>query len=172
MDPTFIKPFIASIQNVFSTMMQLQVTVKEPFVKRDDNPSNDVSGIIGMSGDVQGVVVLSFPQKTAENIVALFAGQQMKLGTPDFADAVGELVNMVSGGAKAMFKDKKVSISCPSVIVGSNHHIARQSDIPCIVIPCGTDCGDLFIEVAIKPATAATANKVATATAAKQPANA
>lgn len=170
MDPMYIKPFIASIQNVFSTMMQLQVTVKEPFVKKDDNPNHDVSGIIGMSGDVQGSVVLAFPQKTAENVVALFAGSPMQLGTPDFADAVGELVNMVSGGAKAMFKDKKVAISCPSVIIGGNHHVARQSDIPCVVIPCGTDCGDLYIEVMIKPSPVAAPAKTGAATA--QPAKA
>jgi chemotaxis protein CheX len=151
MDPAFIKPFVASIQNVFSTMMQLQVTVQEPYLKKSDRPNHDVSGIIGMSGDVVGSVVLSFPQRTAENVVALFSGQKLALGTPDFADAIGELVNMVSGNAKALFKDKKVSISCPSVIVGANHHVARQSDIPCIVIPCATDCGDVHIEVAIKP---------------------
>jgi len=165
MDPMFIKPFIASIQNVFSTMMQLQVTVKEPFVKKDSNPCHDVSGIIGMSGDVQGSVILSFPQKTAENVVALFAGCPMQLGTPDFADAIGELVNMVSGGAKAMFKDKRVSISCPSVIIGGNHHVARQSDIPCVVIPCTTDCGDVYIEVMIKPASVSSPAKTVAATA-------
>lgn len=154
MDPAYIKPFIASIQNVFSTMMQLPVSVKEPFLKTDDSPVHDISGIIGMSGDVMGSVVLSFPQATGENCVALFCGQKLQMGTPDFADAIGELVNMVSGGAKALFKDKKASISCPSVIIGGNHRVARQSDIPCIVIPCSTDCGELYIEVAIKPAAA------------------
>jgi chemotaxis protein CheX len=150
MDPMYIKPFIASIQNVFSTMMQLQVTVKEPFVKKDDNPNHDVSGIIGMSGDVQGSVVLAFPQKTAENVVALFAGSPMQLGTPDFADAVGELVNMVSGGAKASFTGKKVSISCPSVVVGPGHKVAKQTDAPTVVIPCATDCGEVAIEITIQ----------------------
>lgn len=155
MDPAYIKPFIASIQNVFSTMMQLPVSIGEPYVKTTDEGNQDVSGIIGMSGDVSGSVVLSFPQKTAENVVALLTGQKMELGTPDFADAVGELVNMVSGGAKAMFKDKKASISCPSVVVGAGHRVARQSDVACIVIPCTTDCGPLAIEIAIRANAAA-----------------
>lgn len=152
MEAKFIKPFVASIQNVFATMLQLSVTVQPPYIKDDNRPRHDVSGIIGMSGDVTGSVVLSFPQATAENVVALFCGQKYPMGSPDFADAIGELVNMVTGGAKAAFKDAKCSISCPSVIVGGNHTVARQTDIPCVVIPCTTDSGDLFIEVSIKAA--------------------
>jgi chemotaxis protein CheX len=160
MDAAYIRPFIASIQNVFSTMMQLPVQVKEPRIKAGSAGEYDISGIIGMSGDVVGSVVLSFPNDTAQRVVALFCGQPLAIGTPDFADAIGELVNMVSGGAKGMFTGKKVSISCPSVVVGSKHHIARQSDTPCIVIPCSTDCGELVIEIAIKE-TSATPTKPA-----------
>ena len=150
MDATYIRPFISSIQNVFSTMLQLPVTVGEPRLKRGEERENDVSGIIGMSGDVTGNVVLSFRQDTAEAVVALFCGQKLALSSPDFADAIGELVNMVSGGAKALFKDRKVSISCPSVVIGPNHQVQRPSDIPCVVIPCTTDCGEVRIEVSIK----------------------
>ncbi len=165
MDPSFIKPFIASIKNVFSTMLQLPVTIGDPRIKADSGNSFDVSGIIGMSGDVMGTVVLSFPSDSAERIVTLFCGQKLDANTPDFADAVGELVNMVSGGAKAMFAGKRVSISCPSVVVGKHHHIARQSDIPTICVPCSTDCGELIIELSIRDNTAANA---ATASAAAQ----
>lgn len=157
MDPSYIKPFIQSIQNVFSTMLQLPVTVNAPRIKESTATSFDVSGIIGMSGDAVGSVVLSFPKDTAERVVSLFCGQQLQVGTPDFADAVGELVNMVSGGAKALFPNKKVSISCPSVVIGAGHSIARQSDTPCIVIPCTTDCGDLVIELAIQDRSGAAA---------------
>jgi chemotaxis protein CheX len=166
MDPAYITPFISSIQNVFSTMLQLVVTIGEPRLKSDSSTSYDVSGIIGMSGEVQGSVVLSFPSDTAAAIVSLFTGTQLAPGHPDFADAIGELVNMVSGGAKGQFSGKKVSISCPSVVVGQHHHIARQKEVPCVVIPCTTDCGELAIEVAIrdtKSAPAATAAAGATA---------
>lgn len=151
MDPAYIKPFIASIQNVFATMLQMPVTTGEPRLKTDRGAENDISGIIGLSGAVRGSVVLSFPTQTAERVVAIFAGQSLQVGTPDFADAVGELVNMISGGAKALFPgNSKASISCPSVVIGQNHTLARQSDIPCIVIPCTTDCGPLTIEIALK----------------------
>jgi chemotaxis protein CheX len=142
MDASYITPFVTSIQNVFSTMLQLPVTASEPSLKSGGAPTHDVSGIIGMSGDVTGSVVLSFQLDAAQSIVALFCGERLEADSADFADAVGELVNMVSGGAKALFGDKKmVSISCPSVIVGKGHGVSLPSDVPCLVIPCSTDCG-------------------------------
>ncbi len=153
MDPMFVKAFVTSIQNVFSTMMQLKVTIKEPYVKQG-GPESDISAIIGMSGDVVGSVVLSFPLGTAQNCVSLLSGEKLDPTSPDFADAIGEIVNMVSGGAKAMFTGRKVSISCPSVVMGGKHSLARMTDQPTIVIPCTTDCGDVNIEISIKEAAA------------------
>ncbi len=160
MDPAFITPFIASIQNVFSTMMQLPVTIGEPRLKESSGTSYDVSGIIGMSGDVVGSVVLSFPKATAQRLVTLFTGTEMTADNPDFPDAIGELANMVSGNAKGQFAGKKkVTISCPSVVIGPDHTVARPKDLPCIVFPCTTDCGEFVVEVAIaeRPAAASTA---------------
>lgn len=167
MDPGYIKAFVLSIQNVFSTMFQLQVTVGTPYVKGDPSSRYDVSGIIGMSGDVEGSVVLAFPATTASAVVAIFSGTKYEPGTPDFADAIGELVNMVSGGAKAQFKDRRVSISCPSVVIGSGHTLARQTDVPCIVIPCSTDCGDISIEIAIRESNTSAGATTARAAAAR-----
>ena len=79
MDPHYIKCFVQSVQNVFSTMLQLPVAVREPKVKTPGGPQNDVSGIIGLSGDVVGTVVLAFPNETAERVVALFCGQKLEV---------------------------------------------------------------------------------------------
>ncbi|RMH30124.1 MAG: chemotaxis protein CheX [Planctomycetota bacterium] len=154
MDPNLITPFMQSVQNVFSTMLQLPVEIGEPAVKADAATTYDVSGIIGMSGDVVGAVVLSFPKETAERIVALFTGQDTSPEDEDFADAIGELVNMVAGGAKGMFQKRQASISCPSVVIGKSHIVSRPKGVPCISIPCETDCGSLCIEVGIRDAAA------------------
>lgn len=165
MDPHYIKCFVQSIQNVFSTMLQLPVTVKEPSVKGQGSPSHDISGIIGLSGEVVGTVVLAFPTDTAERVVSLFCGQQLVSGTPDFADAIGELVNMVSGGAKALFKDRRCSISCPSVVMGGNHVVTVPSDTVTVLIPCVTDCGSMTLEVSMRRTETATTSDKAAASA-------
>jgi chemotaxis protein CheX len=168
MDPAFITPFIASIQNVFSTMLQLRVDIMDPQIKQTPAASYDVSGIIGMSGDITGSIVLSFPAETAARVVSIFAGAQLDPNSADFADAVGELVNMVSGNAKGKFPgNRRVNISTPSVVVGKNHTVGRPKDVPCIVIPCRCDCGEMAIEIAIRQTEAAEAGAAVGAAAAR-----
>lgn len=150
MDPALITPFIKSVQNVFATMLQLPVEVEQPTIKESGASTYDVSAIIGMSGDCVGSVVLSFEQESALRIVALFTGCEVTADSSDFTDAVGELVNMISGGAKAMFDGRKASISTPSVVLGAKHVITSQKDMPVIVLPCVTDCGRFAIEIAIQ----------------------
>jgi chemotaxis protein CheX len=149
-DQSYIIPFIKSCTNVFETMLQLPVQIGKPTLKQATDPTFDVSGIIGMSGDVEGSVVLSFPTATAERVVSLFTGTELSHTHEDFADAIGELVNMVSGGAKAQFQGKQVSISCPSVVIGKAHQVYGRKDVVAICIPCSSDCGEFNVEVSIK----------------------
>lgn len=150
MESKDIAPFVRSLSNVFSTMLQIHITAENPRFKDPANPCFDVSAIIGLSEDVTGAVVLSFPSETATRIVELFTGCKIEVDDPDFADAVGELVNMVAGGAKVEFENRRVSISCPSVIVGANHRVFQQKNSPIIEIPCECECGAFSLLVSMK----------------------
>ncbi len=150
MNSSYILPFVDSVSNVFETMLQLPVQVGDPAIKPHDTPAADVSGIIGLTGDVDGTVVLGFPTATAERAVAIFTGMELQADHEDFADAVGELVNMISGGAKAKFTGKKAAISCPSVVVGAGHAVFGRKDVACIRIPCECDLGEFYVDVAIR----------------------
>jgi chemotaxis protein CheX len=145
-----ITPFVKSVGNVFSTMLQVHVTHEAPRLKEPASPCYDVSGIIGLSEDITGAVVLSFPADTAVRIVELLTGEKFDLDHPDFADAIGELVNMVTGGAKAEFVDRHVSISCPSMIVGPGHRVFQQKNSPIIEIPCDCECGSFSVFVSMR----------------------
>ncbi len=78
----------------------------------------------------------------------------MDPGSADFADAVGELGNMVAGAAKKEL-GYQASIGIPSVIVGTGHHIARLKDVPCLVVPCESEHGTFAVEVSIRRTEAA-----------------
>lgn len=155
-NPKLIVPFVNSARTVFSTMVGIETTVKRPHVKGNPSPSYDVSGLIGFSGEVIGSVVVSFQREAAIKLVSAFTGSEIQPESPDFADAVGELANMIAGSAK---KDlgAVASITVPSVIIGTGHMVARLSDVPCIVIPCSTPVGDFAVEVNIKQVSAAAA---------------
>lgn len=148
-NPKLVIPFVNSVRSVFTTMVGVPTTVDKPSLKPEPAPSFDVSGIIGFSGQVVGSVVVSFQKQAAIRLVEAFSGSNLSVEDPDFADAIGELTNMIAGAAK---KDLGglASITTPSVIIGAGHHIARLKDAPCLMIPVRTSVGDLAVEVCIK----------------------
>lgn len=150
MDTDLVTPFVESVRTVFQTMLQLNVEAGASYERREPTPSHDVSGIISLTGDFDGSCVLSFPLDAARRIVTIFAGSDCDPGSGDFADAIGELVNMVTGGAKARFKGRTISISCPTVITGSGHVVRASKEFSCFVIPFTSDLGNFVIEVSVK----------------------
>jgi chemotaxis protein CheX len=150
LDSTFIVSFVGAIKNVFSTMLNTEVTFSKPHMKSPGTACSGVSGIIAFTGTVSGSIVVSLPVEVAAKLVKQFAGLELPPDHPDFADAVGELVNMIAGGAKANFKMEGVAISCPSVVVGKDHQVFHRKDEPIIVIPCLTALGQFGTEISLR----------------------
>lgn len=145
----YIVPFAESVRTVFATMMQLDVKVAET-QSHLVSANYDISAIIGMSGDVVGSVALRMSEQVAKAVVGKFAGLQCEIEHPDFVDAMGELVNMVAGAAKAKFEGKDVSISTPAVVVGSGHRMACPANALCVTLPCELEIGTFAIDLAIR----------------------
>lgn len=155
MDVRYINPFVLAIKSVFETMVHTTVTVGKPELLDGQKSVAEVSGVIGLSGDVVGSVVLGFPPEVAGKVATAFAGMPLEVGHPDFSDAIGELANMVAGNAKSRFEGMNVSISLPSVIVGHEHVVSQSRSFPRILIPCETPLGSVFVDVGIRQEKAA-----------------
>lgn len=152
-----IIPFVKAVENVLSTMLSLHVEVGQPALRNNAEPEADVSGIISVFGDMQGTVVMAFPTPTAEALASLFIGVEVTADSDDFADAVGELANMVAGNAKAELTGKMLTIGCPSVVIGKGHRVFQNRELPVLQIPCTCDCGDFVVEVSLRDNTPAAA---------------
>lgn len=147
MDVRYINPFVESVCNTFETMCGMKVDVKNPELKCALGPMTDVSGVIGFSGDATGCVVLHFDFVTASNVATAFAGTEIDQHHEDFADAIGELANMVAGGAKAKFDGVDISVSLPNVIIGKAHNVTTAKNDKRIIIPCQTAAGAFTVEI-------------------------
>jgi chemotaxis protein CheX len=146
----FINPFLQATKNVLETMCQTHVHPQKPSLKDDNITYGDVTGIIGMASDeVSGCMILSFSEKCIINIVAKMLMEEPKECIDDeIIDAVGELTNMICGGAKATLGklNHKFDLATPTMITGKGVEIATLSDSPTIVIPFETEYGGFVIE--------------------------
>jgi chemotaxis protein CheX len=155
MDVRYVNPFITATVNALQTMAKLEPSRGSPFVKGSFQALADVSGIIGMAGEVKGAVVLSFPFSLAKKIYEAMTGESVPAGDPGISDAVGEMANMVVGGAKASLIEMGMDfrISVPSVVVGREHAISHKSDAPCLIIPFQLGTDTFWVQVSMKMAT-------------------
>ena len=147
MDVRFINPFILGIRNVFTTMLTTDIIISKPRLKEKDESNSEVTAIIGFSGDAVGSVALCFSMLTASKTASKFAGEEVGRDHPCFADALGELANMVAGQAKAKFEGVSASISLPRVIVGKNLQLLESESTPVLVLQCDSTLGRFTTEV-------------------------
>jgi len=153
MKAEYINPFISSTSNVFKTMVGIEPIKGDVYVKKaNERMAYDVSGVIGLAGQASGSIVISLPTKLALKIVEGFLGEKKTEIDDDVTDAVGEILNMIAGGAKQIFSQIGLSfkISIPNVIVGRDHMITKHSTINCLGVKFKVGDQIFVIEAALK----------------------
>jgi chemotaxis protein CheX len=150
MDVAYVNPFITSTIETFSKMLNCDVRPGKVTLKSDKVNTFDISGIIGLSGEAQGSICLSFPKLMALKVVSALLGTDIKIIGPEVTDGIGEIANIVAGNAKQHFADFNLSISLPKVIVGKDHRIASLRGIPALIVPFTSSLGDFAIEISLK----------------------
>lgn len=148
MKAAYINPFINAVNNLFQTMLALPIEVRQPSLNKNANPSYDVCGVIDVSGEVNGRVVVSMPKQLAIVLASELLGDTIEALDEDCIDAVGEIANMISGNAKTDFPGGASAISVPQVVVGKEK-VTYPAATPIICIPCATEQGLLHIDVAL-----------------------
>lgn len=133
----FINPFIDATRNVFSSMCGVEIVRKSIFVKDDYKMLGDISGVMAMSGTASGSVVISMSSELARLVVGNMLGEPPAPDlTQDVIDATGEIINMISGQAKASLVKTRYhfTISIPKVVTGPGHEIEHTQGTPNIVV--------------------------------------
>lgn len=150
MNADFINPFLTSVQNVLSMMAQIELTPGKPQMKEDDVARGDVSGLIGMVGpQTKGSFSITFDESLALEIMKNMLGEKPSEINDDITDMVGEITNMVTGGAKRTLGEKgfEFEMASPVVVSGFNHSISHRSEGPKLIMPFTHAAGKAHIEI-------------------------
>ncbi|MBU0987019.1 MAG: chemotaxis protein CheX [Proteobacteria bacterium] len=152
MDVKLINPFINATLNVLEKMAFIKPEAGKPYLKKGGFAQGDVSGVIGLTGETNGTVSVTFNELCILKIVSNMFGEEMKEINNEIADAVGELTNMISGQARKELEEigKVFHGAIPSVITGKNHKLIPMFKGHKIAIPFKTDSGSFTIEVALE----------------------
>ena len=150
MNAEFVNPFLSSFINVLQTMAQIEIKPGKPSLKKDAIARGDVSGLIGMVGPTaKGSFSISFEKKLALSVFRLMVGESVEELSDDITDMVGEITNMVSGGAKRQLGEKgyEFNMATPIIVTGPNHTIKHQVDGAKVLMPFVSEHGNACIEI-------------------------
>ncbi len=141
-----LKALTEATSTVLERMLKLSVRFEAP-TEHKGLHQHDVSASIGLSGGVVGSMIVGFDRQTAMNLGAALVGIPLADSSPELADAIGELTNMIVGAAKSKFTGPRINISCPSVVMAPAHAISVPGSGSVVVVPCVTPVGRFSIQL-------------------------
>ena len=149
MDVKHINPALDSIVNVLTTMAGITPKIGKPSIKSDQNAAGVITGQIDLvSKDTTGSLAISFSKSVALEL----ANKMLRTDTSEVdemvEDLVGEMANMMAGGAKAIYHEQgyDFELTLPKVIAGENHQVKHSVEGTTILLPFNTDSGEFFVE--------------------------
>jgi len=150
MNKEFVAPFLSSFTNVLKTMARIDIEAGEASFKKDAIARGDVSGIISMIGNAaSGSISISFEKKLALKLFHNLIGETVEHISSDITDMVGEITNMVAGGAKLQLGEQgyNFNMATPIVITGPSHYVAHKVEVSKVLMPFSCEWGNAYIEI-------------------------
>lgn len=143
---------IDSTQEIFSTMVMMEISVGDEQVESRRILSDSISGIIGLAGTHKGVLAIHLPKIVAMAITSSFLGMEVEEIGPDVEDAVGELANMLGGNIKTILSQngRDIELSMPTTISGKEYDFQPTKDAEQVVIPFLTEAGRFIVELQLE----------------------
>jgi chemotaxis protein CheX len=154
MDVTLVNPFVEGALHILDTTAFVKVKPDPPFLKKDTLPQGEISGILKISGDVNGSAVIGFSENCILGIVSAMFGEDMTEINEEIIDAVGEISNMIAGHVTTKIAElgNRVKVKFVRVCAGADQEIAHIPDGgPVLVLPFRTTNGKMVIEVCYAP---------------------
>jgi chemotaxis protein CheX len=149
----YIKPFVNVCLNVFKDFIGYTITPDRAFfIDKNTTHDWDISGIIGLTGEARGAVVISMKTGLALKITSRLTGKEHTTPDDETIDAIGEIVNIIAGNAKRELEESfRLIISLPTIVTGKNHLIKWPvSQVRIICIPFSVEDDTFCLSVAIE----------------------
>lgn len=152
-DEDFIRPFVEAAENVFTTMLNRTVRWTRTSVKCDQRAFAEISAVMGTGEEgAAGLLVVSMSATVAKKVGAGFLGLEVADLDQDVKECIGELLNMIAGGAKAKLEGTPYyfKLSIPTVVIGNDLKIHHKPSHTCTVAELTLDDEPFVVEVSMR----------------------
>ncbi|MDE3075337.1 MAG: chemotaxis protein CheX [Chloroflexota bacterium] len=147
-----VQPYLTAARDVIAKEIGSSVVPGRVALKKPPASTEDISILIGVTGKVQGVLMLMMPIRTALGIVGRMSGTEFPEMDEMAQSAIAEMANVISGraGIELAAGGAETTISPPTVLMGGKGGTISTLNIPIFSIPLQTEFGEVALEVALK----------------------
>lgn len=151
MKAEYINPFYVAVQDVFSLMFDLEVKKNGLEIAGSLKSTKYLSVFLGVTGDLKGSILFSFPHNMGLKLVEIMAGMKIEKVDNFVSSALGEVANIIGGNALTNLANNNFicNITTPRVLVGEHQTISPMEE-ESLIINLETDIGDFDINILLE----------------------
>jgi chemotaxis protein CheX len=115
-------------------MCFVDIKIGKPYVREADFTDDTLVIIIGITGEIRGQVMISFPKITACDIASKMIMMPITVMDELSMSAIGELGNMILGNTATIFSTKgfEIDITPPTLCLGNVTFTQNYSQNICV----------------------------------------
>jgi CheY-specific phosphatase CheX len=121
-------------------------------LRGDASSSKEVGAVVGMTGEVEGRIMLEMARDTANGMAEKMNQERFTELSPLALDTLMELTNVLVAKAVSELNDRGFSfrLTPPLIFTGDNMKFFGNLNIESLIIPMSTSVGELDLNIALR----------------------
>jgi chemotaxis protein CheX len=151
MKAEYINPFYLATKDVFQMMLDVETDMGKLAVVEDMIPGKEANVVLGVTGDLKGTILFSFPKEMILEMVRIMSGMDVDTVDHFVSSALGEVANIIGGNAVTKLTASKYicDIVPPQIFIGEYRSLSMASQ-QALLLPITTPIGEFDINIFLK----------------------
>ena len=153
MKAEYVNAFYKATVDVFRMMIDIEVEQGQISITEGLISSRDANVILGVTGDLRGSILFSFPKDMTLEMVYIMSSMRMEEIDNFVSSALGEVANIIGGNALSNLAAANYTcdIVPPQILIG-NYQSVSMANEKALRIPLMTNIGEFDITIYLKEA--------------------
>jgi len=146
-----IQPFINAADAVLSQGLSGTTKVGNLSMEEDAYRRKGVAGMVTLSGDIEGRIIVDMEPQTAVRVASHYAGADLPESDGLIKEKIFELANQVVGNAIFALNDQGFHFRVhPPLLLTAEEGDKTSEDVEALMICFETSLGNVFMNVALR----------------------
>lgn len=153
MKAEYLNCVMTGVIDVINQLFHVECKKGKPYVYHNEINLNHLSAVICMAGDKKGAFIIALSEDDAKKMASALIMDEKQFLDKDVMDAIGEIINMISGSAKGKLTELGFTfkLSTPTFVLGKGTRLFKDDEYaPYICVPFTTNVGEFTIQVSLR----------------------